>query len=562
MKLSRDYFYTLREDVKDEDSNSGNLLVRGGFVKKSSSGVYMFLPLGLRVKNKIEQIVREEMEKIHSMEVSMPALIPEEVYVASGRRDIIGTSMFTLKDRYDKPFVLGPTHEELFAEAAKSMVKSYKDMPVSLYQFQSKYRDEARPRFGLIRVREFVMKDAYTFDKDLASADKSYNEMFEAYKRIFDRLGLDYRIVRADTGIMGGLLSEEFQAISPIGEDILVLGEDTGYASNLEVAEHIGKIKSDEVYKEYEKVHTPNAKTIEEVAAFLNQDVQTFVKTLIYRVDDKYVAALVLGDRDVNETKLRKLYNANEVELADFAHVEDITGAVVGFAGPIGLKSNIDIVVDQHIEHLRNFTVGANETDYHFINVNHHDFTRTHLADISNVKEGDPNPEGKGVLTFAKGIEVGNTFKLGVKYSQAMNLQYLDQENKLQDVYMGSYGIGIGRTMAAIVEQNADEHGINWPEIVAPFKVAIVVINPKNEKHLNYANKLYDELTEKGIEVIMDDRDQRPGVKFNDMELIGIPYRITVGRGLDNGEVELKKRTDKESVNVAIDKIVDKIVSL
>lgn len=562
MKLSRDYFYTLREDVKDEDSNSGNLLVRGGFVKKSSSGVYMFLPLGLRVKNKIEQIVREEMEKIHSMEVSMPALIPEEVYVASGRRDIIGTSMFTLKDRYDKPFVLGPTHEELFAEAVKSMVKSYKDMPVSLYQFQSKYRDEARPRFGLIRVREFVMKDAYTFDKDLASADKSYDEMFEAYKRIFDRLGLDYRIVRADTGIMGGLLSEEFQAISPIGEDILVLGEDTGYASNLEVAEHIGKIKSDEAYKEYEKVHTPNAKTIEEVAAFLNQDVQTFVKTLIYRVDDKYVAALVLGDRDVNETKLRKLYNANEVELADFAHVEDITGAVVGFAGPIGLKSNIDIVVDQHIEHLRNFTVGANETDYHFINVNHHDFTRTHLADISNVKEGDPNPEGKGVLTFAKGIEVGNTFKLGVKYSQAMNLQYLDQENKLQDVYMGSYGIGIGRTMAAIVEQNADEHGINWPEIVAPFKVAIVVINPKNEKHLNYANKLYDELTEKGIEVIMDDRDQRPGVKFNDMELIGIPYRITVGRGLDNGEVELKKRTDKESVNVAIDKIVDKIVSL
>lgn len=562
MKLSRDYFYTLRENVKDEDSNSGNLLVRGGFVKKSSSGVYMFLPLGLKVKNKIEKIVREEMEKIHSMEVSMPALIPEEVYVASGRRDIIGTSMFTLKDRYDKPFVLGPTHEELFAEAAKSMVKSYKDMPVSLYQFQTKYRDEARPRFGLIRVREFVMKDAYTFDKDLASADKSYNEMFEAYKRIFDRLGLDYRIVRADTGIMGGLLSEEFQAISPIGEDILVLGEDTGYASNLEVAEHIGKIKSDEAFKEYEKVHTPNAKTIEEVAAFLNQDVQTFVKTLIYRVDDKYVAALVLGDRDVNETKLRKLYNANEVELADFAHVEDITGAVVGFAGPIGLKSDIDIVVDQHIEHLRNFTVGANETDYHFINVNHHDFTRTHLADISNVKEGDPNPEGKGVLTFAKGIEVGNTFKLGVKYSQAMNLQYLDQENKLQDVYMGSYGIGIGRTMAAIVEQNTDEHGINWPEIVAPFKVAIVVISPKNEKHMDYANKLYDELTEKGIEVIMDDRDQRPGVKFNDMELIGIPYRITIGRGLDNGEVEFKKRTDKESINIAIDEIVDKIINL
>ncbi len=561
MKLSRDYFYTLREDVKDEDSNSGNLLVRGGFVKKSSSGVYMFLPMGLRVKNKIEKIIREEMERIHSVEVSMPALIPEDVYVASGRRDIIGTSMFTLKDRYDKPFVLGPTHEELFAQAAKAMVRSYKDMPVSLFQFQTKFRDEARPRFGLIRVREFVMKDAYTFDKDLASLDQSYQDMFDAYVRIFDRLKLNYRIVRADTGIMGGLLSEEFQAISPIGEDILVLGEETGYASNLEVAAHIGKVVSNEDYKKYEKVHTPNAKTIEEVAAFLNQDIQTFVKTLIYRVDDKYVAALVLGDRDVNETKLRKLYEANEVELADSAHVEEITGAVVGFAGPLGLN-DIDIVVDQHIENLRNFTVGANETDYHFINVNHHDFKATHITDISNVKQGDPNPEGKGVLTFSKGIEVGNTFKLGTKYSQAMGLDYLDNENKLQDVYMGSYGIGVGRTMAAIVEQYADEHGINWPVNLAPFKVAIVIINMKNEDHVNYANQLYDTLTSKGVEVILDDRDARAGVKFNDMELIGVPYRITIGRGLDQGEVEFKHRSEATSENISTDAIVEKVLSV
>lgn len=561
MKLSRDYFYTLREDVKDEDSNSGNLLVRGGFIKKTSSGIYMFLPLGLRVKNKIEAIIREEMEAIHSVEVSMPALISEDVYVASGRRDIIGTSMFSLKDRYDKPFVLGPTHEELFAEAAKSMIRSYKDMPVSLYQFQTKYRDETRPRFGLIRVREFVMKDAYTFDKDLQSSDISYNAMFEAYKRIFDRIGLDYRVVRADTGIMGGLLSEEFQALSPIGEDILVLGEDTGYASNLEVASHIGKIESDESFKTFEKVHTPNAKTIEEVSKYLDQNLQQFVKTLIYRVDDRYVAALVLGDRDVNETKLRKLYNANEVELADFAHVEEITGAVVGFAGPIGLK-DIDIVVDQHIELLRNFTVGANETDYHYINVNHHDFERTHLADISNVKEGDPNPDGKGVLSFSKGIEVGNTFKLGTKYAQAMDLEYLDNENKLQDVYMGSYGIGIGRTMAAIVEQTADENGINWPTSLAPFKVAIVVINMKNEEHVNYANELYDTLTAKGIEVILDDRDQRAGVKFNDMELIGVPHRITIGRGLQNGLVEFKSRNDDTSQNVSVNEIIDKVLSL
>ena len=561
MKLSRDYFYTLREHVKDEDSNSGNLLVRAGYIKKSSSGVYMFLPLGLKVKNKIENIIREEMENIHSMEVNMPALIPEDVYIASGRRDIIGTSMFTLKDRYDKPFVLGPTHEELFAQAAKSMVRSYKDMPVSLFQFQTKFRDEARPRFGLIRVREFVMKDAYTFDKDLESSDKAYQEMFDAYKRIFDRLGLDYRVVVADTGIMGGLLSEEFQAISPIGEDTLVLCDQTGYASNLEVAEHVGKIESNEDFKTYEMVHTPNAKTIEEVSAFLNQDVQTFVKTLLYRVDDTYVAALVLGDRDVNETKLRKLYNANEVELADFAHVEDITGAVVGFAGPVGLKE-IDIVVDQHIENLRNFTVGANKTDYHYINVNHHDFEKTHLADISNVKEGDPSPIGEGTLHFSKGIEVGNTFKLGVKYSQAMDLDYLDKDNQLQDVYMGSYGIGVGRTMAALAEQYSDEKSLSWPEIIAPYKVAIVIINMKDEAQVAYANELYETLRKKGVEVILDDRDARAGVKFNDMELIGVPYRITVGRSLAKGEVEFKHKKDTENQMIQTTDIVDKILSL
>ena len=561
MKLSRDYFYTLRENVRDEDSNSGNLLVRAGYIKKSSSGVYMFLPLGLKVMNKIEAIIREEMENIHSMEVSMPALIPEDVYIASGRRDIIGTSMFNLKDRYDKPFVLGPTHEELFAEAAKSMVRSYKDLPVSLFQFQTKFRDEARPRFGLIRVREFVMKDAYTFDKDLESSDKAYNDMFEAYKRIFDRLGLDYRIVKADTGIMGGLLSEEFQAISPIGEDILVLGEDTGYASNLEVAAHVGKIESNEDYKEYEKVHTPNAKTIEEVSNFLNQDVKTFVKTLIYKVDDKYVATLVLGDRDVNETKLRKLYEANEVELAEFDNVEEITGSVVGFAGPIGL-SNIDIVVDTHIENLRNFTVGANETDYHFINVNHHDFERTHLADISNVKEGDPNPDGTGVLSFSKGIEVGNTFKLGVKYAQAMDLAYLDKDQKLHDVYMGSYGIGVGRTMAALAEQYSSENALAWPDVVAPFKVNILVMNMKDEAQVTYANELYETLKQEGVEVLMDDRDARAGVKFNDSELIGIPYRVTIGRSLADGQVEFKHIKDEENQLVSIEEIVEKIKNL
>ncbi len=558
MKLSKSFFSTLREDVRDEDSTSGNLLVRAGYVKKTSAGVYMYLPLGLRVVNKVEAIVRKEMEKIDSNEMMMPTLIPEEVYIASGRRDIIGTSMFNLKDRYQKPFVLGPTHEELFAQAAGLHIKSYKDMPLSLFQFQTKFRDEARPRFGLIRVREFVMKDAYTFDLNEEAGDKSYAEMFQAYKNIFDQVGLDYRVVRADTGIMGGLLSEEFQAISPIGEDILVLGDD--YASNLEIAENVNRIVDADDYLETEKVHTPNARTIEEVAEFLNLPVTKFVKTLLYKCDETYVAVCVLGNREVNETKLGKLMNANEVELADFAAVSDITGASVGFAGPQGL--DIDVYVDSEIEGLRNFIVGANEDDYHLINANFKDMNIKAYTDLSEVVEGDPNPNGQGVLHFAKGIEVGNTFKLGTSYSKAMNLEYLDQNQKLQDVFMGSYGIGIGRTIAALVEQNSDENGIAWPMNLAPYQVAIVIVNTKNEEHVAYANDLYNELVDAGIEVLLDDRPARAGVKFNDMELIGIPLRITVGRDVENNEVEFKARASEDSTKLNRDDVLNHIQTL
>ena len=559
MKLSKSFFYTVREDARDEDSTSGNLLVRAGYVKKSSSGVYMYMPLGFKVLSKIENIIREEMDGIDSQEMMMPTLIQEDVYVASGRRDIIGSNMFSLKDRYQKPYVLGPTHEELFAQAASMKIKSYKDMPFSLYQFQTKFRDETRPRYGLIRVREFVMKDAYTFDLDLESANHSYNDMFEAYKRIFNRLHLDYRIVKADTGIMGGLLSEEFQAISSIGEDVLVLSDDNSFSSNIEVAPNMNRINDDADLLIKEKVHTPNAKTIQEVSNFLGQDAKKFVKTLIYKLDDKVVAVCVLGDRDVNETKLGKLYKATEVELADFELVTEVTGASVGFAGPIGLK--IDVVVDFEIEGLRNFIVGANEDDYHFINTNFSDFETTQFADITNVKEGDPNPEGEGSLHFTKGIEVGNTFKLGTDYSKAMNLEYLDQNNQLQDVFMGSYGIGIGRTLAALVEQNHDEKGIVWPINLAPYPVAIVLINSKNEAHLEYATNLYKELKSKGIDVIFDDRKARPGVKFNDIDLIGIPLRITIGRDLDEGQLEFKERYKEDSVKISVDEIIEHVQS-
>lgn len=559
MRLSRDYFFTLRDDVKNEDSASGNLLVRSGMIKKTSSGVYMMLPLGLRVLNKIENIVREEMNQIHSLELSMPALIPEEVYVESGRRENFGKSMFSLSDRFGKPFVLGPTHEELFAAAGKMHIHSYKDLPISLYQFQTKYRDEPRPRFGLIRVREFVMKDAYTFDRDLEGLDISYQKMFQAYKNAFDRLHLNYVIVHADTGVMGGLLSEEFQAISDIGEDVLVIEDSSGYASNLEVAKCLieGEM-SDEAELSYEIKETPNARTIEEVVDFLGEDVKKFVKTLIYRIDGKIYALCVRGDHEVNETKVLKLLKANEIELASEEEVIEATHAPVGFAGPINL--DIPIILDQQISIMKNFIVGANQADKHFINANLKDFKPDQIADIREIKEGDLCENGAGKVKFMHGIEVGNTFKLGDKYAKAMDLYYTDKNNELIPVQMGSYGIGIARCMAAIVEQNHDEHGILWPKHLAPIQVAIVIINTKNEEQVKVAEQLYEELSNQtNLDILIDDRDERAGVKFNDMELIGAYARITVGRGVKDGMVELKISGSDEKIDIAIEDVQNKI---
>ena len=559
MRLSRDYFFTLRDDVKNEDSASGNLLVRAGMIKKASSGIYMMLPLGFRVLNKIENIVREEMNKIHSLELSMPALIPEEVYIESGRREVFGKSMFSLSDRFNKPFVLGPTHEELFAEAGKMHINSYKDLPLSLYQFQTKYRDEPRPRFGLIRVREFVMKDAYTFDRDLAGLDVAYDKMFQAYKNVFDRLHLNYVIVRADTGVMGGLLSEEFQAVADIGEDILVLEESSGYASNLEVAKCLieGEMSA-EAELPYQVKETPNAKTIEEVVDFLGEDIKKFVKTLIYRIDDKIYALCVRGDHEVNETKVLKLLDANEIEMATEEEVIEATNAPVGFAGPVDLE--IPIIMDQQISVMKNFIVGANEVDKHFINVNLTDFKPDKTADIREIKEGDMCENGAGPVKFVRGIEVGNTFKLGEKYARAMDLFYTDQNNELKPVQMGSYGIGIARCMAAIVEQHHNEQGILWPKHLAPIQVAIVIINMKNEGQVKIAEQLYKTLSqETDLDILIDDRDERAGVKFNDMELIGAYARITVGRGIKDGNVELKLSDSDEKVDIPIESVKAKI---
>ena len=554
MKLKGSFFYTLRENIKDEESKSGNLLVKAGFIKKSSSGIYMLMPMGFRVYQNILNIVREEMNKASANELLMPSLIPEEVYVKSGRRENFGSDMFSLKDRVNRDYVLGPTHEELFVSAASMKIKSYKDMPFNIYQIATKFRDEPRPRYGLIRVREFTMKDAYSFDTSYEGLDKSYKKMYEAYKNIFDRVGLDYKIVTADTGVMGGLLSEEFQAITDIGEDTLVICDKCSFASNIEVCETV-TLKKEEEEKELEKklIETPNIGVIEDLekAGF---DIKKLTKTLIYKADDKFYAVVVPGDREVNELKIRKVTKSKNIELATREEVEKITGAKLGFAGPIGL--DIPIIIDSDVAFMKNFLVGANKTDYHYINVNLKDIENYEIADIKEVKEGDFCPLCKNKLSFKKGIEVGNTFKLGDKYSRTMNLTYLDKDNKEQYPIMGCYGIGLERILASVAEQRNDDKGLSWPISIAPFKVAIVLLN---QDGCEYANNLYDTLNREGIDTLLDDRDERPGVKFNDMDLIGIPIRITIGKKFNENIVELKLRDEKEVKEIITNSVLEEI---
>lgn len=556
MKLKNSYFYTLRENAKDEDSTSGNLLVRSGMIKKVSSGIYMYLPLGLKVLDNIKKIIKEEMDKTGATELLMPSLIPEDIYDVCGRNQALGSSMFHLKDRYNKPYVLGPTHEELFTIAAKSMVRSYKDLPFTIYQDAPKYRDEARPRFGLIRVREFFMKDAYSFDKDEEGLSESYKKMYDAYKNIFDRIGLNYAIVRADTGVMGGSLSEEFQAITDIGEDILVLCDKCNYASNLEIATHKIETKK-ETKKALELVATPNAKTIDEVCSYLNLDVTKSVKALLMNINDELVAFFIRGDRELNETKVTKLLNCEEVLFASDELISK-SNAAPGYTGPINLKG-AKIIIDEEVKTMTNFVVGANKEGYHYINANLSDFNYDLCADIVNVKENDICPNCGGKLYFKKGIEIGNTFKLGTKYSEKFGLTYLDENNKSNPVVMGCYGIGPGRIFASLVEQNNDEKGIIFPLSVAPFKVCIAALNTKNDTCMEVANKLYDELNKAGIDTLLDDRDERPGVKFNDLDLLGIPIRITLGKKLSENKVEFKLRKETESIDLDLNDVVNHI---
>ena len=555
MRVSNSFFYTIREDVKDEETVSGNLLVRSGMIKKSSAGVYMFMPMGYLVFSNIRNIVKKYMDEAGAQELVMPSLIPEEVYVSSGRRKAFGSSMFSLVDRANKNYVLGPTHEELFLNAASNKIKSYKDMPFNLYQFQNKFRDEARPRYGLIRTREFCMKDAYSFDADLEGLDKSYQKMFDAYKKIFDEMGMDYRIVRADTGVMGGLLSEEFQAITDIGEDVVVLCDKCDYASNIEVSEVIGHDMVREEKKAMEKVSTPGYESAIDVANYLNISLDKMAKTMIVNVDGELVACVISGKRELNLVKVGKLLHGMDVEFATEEEVAKIVDAKFGSLGPVGI--NCKVIVDNEVLKMTNFVVGANSNGYHYINVNLSDFKYDMASDIVNVMEGDHCPKCGGTLYFKKGIEVGNTFKLGTKYSEALNLRYVDKDNTLKPVVMGSYGIGVARCMSAIVEQSNDEDGIIWPINIAPYKVSIVIINNKDEEQVNVANSLYDYFNKNNVSCLLDDRDERAGIKFKDMDLIGIPYRIVVGKKVNEGIVEVKDRKTKEIKEILVNDILN-----
>ena len=554
MRMSKLLVPTLREVPSDAEIASHQLMMRAGYIRKLAAGIYSYLPLGLICERKVEQIIREEMNAAGAQELLMPALLPAEAYQASGRWDVFGPSMFKLKDRYDRDFCLGPTHEELFTQTVINEVRSYKEYPMTLYQIQTKYRDEGRPRFGVMRSREFVMKDAYSFDTTEEGLDISYKKMYDAYCRIFKRLGLDFTIVDADSGAMGGSGSQEFMVKSPVGEDGIAYCDDCGYAANYEKAQCIPEEKEfAQGELPLEKVETPNVHTIDDLVGFFGTEPYVFAKTIIYKADDKYIAAMVRGDREINEVKLKNLVGCvDDLELAAPFMVRQITTAEVGFAGPIGL--DIEVIADLEVAQMKNFIIGANDTGYHYMNVNiNRDFTPTKIAYIRVKTTGDKCPKcGKPIKT-AQGIEVGHIFKLGTKYSKALGLNYTDDTGEAKTVIMGCYGIGVTRCIAAAIEQGHDENGIILPVAIAPYHVIVVPVNNKDEAQMKLAEEIYEDLKAQGIEAVLDDRAERAGVKFKDADLIGIPLRIVVGKKCGEGIVEYKLRTAEKAEEKTIE---------
>jgi len=564
MRYTQYFIPTVKETPADAEVISHKLMLRAGMVRKVAAGIYSYLPMGLRSIRKVENIVREEMNRAGGIEILMPMVTPAELWQESKRWEQYGKELLRLKDRKDNEFCLGPTHEEVVTDIVRREVRSYRQMPLNLYQIQTKFRDEIRPRFGLMRGREFIMKDAYSFDVDEQGADISYEKMYQAYRRIFARCGLRFRAVEADTGSIGGNWSHEFMVLADSGEDAIVSCNACDYAANVEKAEsRIIEAPEHADARPLEKVHTPGRKSIQEVSDFLQVPANTTVKMLVLMADNLPVAVLLRGDHDLNEIKLKKILGCEELELATDEVIASVTGAPVGYLGPVGQK--IRMIADLTVKGMRNFVAGANETDYHLKNVNpERDFVMGEYADIRNVTHGDACPRCTGgVLEMWRGIEVGHVFKLGMKYSKALNATFLDPDGKEQTVFMGCYGIGIGRTVAACIEQNHDDNGIVFPLPIAPFHCIVSAINPKDELVSSAAEDIYARLQAAGVEVLYDDRDERPGVKFKDADLIGIPLRIVVGaKNLAEGKVELKQRRGGEMEIFSIDDAVSRVNTL
>lgn len=562
MKQSKVFIPTMKEVPAGAEALSHRLLLKAGLIKQSTSGIYSYLPIAARVLNNIEAIVREEMERIDAVEILMPALQPSELWEESGRWSAYGPELMRLQDRNGRQFALGPTHEEVVTSIVRDELKSYKQLPMTLFQIQSKFRDEKRPRFGLLRGREFIMKDAYSFHADEASLDEAYEDMYHAYGRIFNRVGINARPVVADSGAIGGSHTHEFMALSEIGEDTIVYSEQSDYAANIEKAEVVyHPNKKHEDAQPLTKIETPNVHTAQELATFLNKPLDEITKSMIFNVDGEFILVLIRGHHEINDIKLKAYFGTDNVELATEDEIINILGAKPGSLGPV-FDKDIKIYADNFIQDLNNIVVGANEDGYHLLNANvGRDFEVEAYGDFRFILEGELLADSSDKARFAEGIEVGQVFKLGTKYSESMNATFLNDQGRAQPLLMGCYGIGISRTLSAIVEQNNDENGIIWPKSVTPFELHLITINPKKDDQRELADQLYTQLKE-NYDVLYDDRKERAGVKFNDADLIGLPIRIVVGKNAAEGIVEVKRRDTGDSEDVHIDNLINYVNEL
>ncbi|MDW5471847.1 proline--tRNA ligase [Staphylococcus equorum] len=562
MKQSKVFIPTMKEVPAGAEALSHRLLLKAGLIKQSTSGIYSYLPIAARVLNNIEDIVREEMERIDAVEILMPALQPSELWEESGRWSAYGPELMRLQDRNGRQFALGPTHEEVVTSIVRDELKSYKQLPMTLFQIQSKFRDEKRPRFGLLRGREFIMKDAYSFHADEASLDEAYEDMYHAYGRIFNRVGINARPVVADSGAIGGSHTHEFMALSEIGEDTIVYSEQSDYAANIEKAEVVyHPNKKHEDVQPLTKIETPNVHTAQDLATFLNKPLDEITKSMIFNVDGEFILVLVRGHHEINDIKLKAYFGTDNVELATEDEIINILGAKPGSLGPV-FDKDIKIYADNFIQDLNNIVVGANEDGYHLLNANvDRDFEVEAYGDFRFILEGELLADSSDKAHFAEGIEVGQVFKLGTKYSESMNATFLNDQGRAQPLLMGCYGIGISRTLSAIVEQNNDENGIIWPKSVTPFELHLITINPKKDDQRELADQLYTQLKE-NYDVLYDDRKERAGVKFNDADLIGLPIRIVVGKNAAEGIVEVKRRDTGDSEDVHIDNLINYVNEL